>query len=105
MVSKHEPASCGVSLVERSDVVGMFQEMIDRLLKDFGFGDVKLVGEAHLNRTTEPVARFLLWVERTPEAQAALRLALQRLVAERARAGFEPPRRPASEPRRGPCGC
>jgi hypothetical protein len=82
MVSKTSPASRGISLVEGSDVAGVLQEMIGRLVVDFGFGDVKLAGEAHLNRTTEPVARFLLWLEGTPEAQAALRLAIQRLAAQ-----------------------
>ena len=49
-------------------------------MADFAFGDVKLVGEGDINRTTEPLVRFLVWLERTPEAQAALRLAFQRLA-------------------------
>jgi hypothetical protein len=53
--------------------------MIDILVANSGFGQVKMAGEAQINRTTEPVVRFLLWLKRTPEAQAALRLALQRL--------------------------
>jgi hypothetical protein len=76
------PASRGVSRVEESEVVGLLQEMVDRLVADFGFERVKLAGEAHLNRTTEPVVRFLVWLERTPEAQVALRLALQRLTGK-----------------------
>ena len=76
------PASRGVSRVEELEVVGLLQEMIDRLVADFGFEHVKMAGEAHLNRTTEPVARFLLWLERTPEAQVALRFALQRLTGK-----------------------
>ena len=72
------PASRGVSRVEESEVVGLLQEMRDRLVADFGFERVRLAGEAHLNRTTEPVVRFLVWLERTPEAQVALRLAFQR---------------------------
>jgi hypothetical protein len=63
------------------DVVGLLQEMIDRLVTDFAFDHVQLAGKDHINRTTEPVVRFLLWLERTPEAQDALRLAFQRLAA------------------------
>ena len=76
------PASRGVSRVEASEVVGLLQEMRDRLVADFGFAHVKMAGEAHLNRTTEPVVRFLVWLERTPEAQVALRSALQRLTGK-----------------------
>ena len=47
--------------------MGLLQEMMDRLVADFGFERVKLTGEAHLNRTTEPVVRFLVWLERTPQ--------------------------------------
>jgi hypothetical protein len=54
--------------------------MIDRLVTDFAFDHVQLAGEAPINRTTEPVVRFLLWLERTPEAQDALRSAFQRLM-------------------------
>jgi hypothetical protein len=53
--------------------------MIDLLVANSGFGQVKMAGEAQINRTTEPVVRFLLWLKGTPEAEAALRLALQRL--------------------------
>jgi hypothetical protein len=80
MTRKHYPASRGVSLVEESDAAGILEGMRDLLVTDFGFEDVKLAGEAHLNRTTEPVARFLLWLESTPEAQTALRSAFQRLA-------------------------
>jgi hypothetical protein len=80
MVPTVAPTSRGGD-AEGSDVVGVFQEMRGRLVADFGFGDVKLAGEAHLNRTTEPVARFLLWLERTPEARAALRSVFRRLAA------------------------
>jgi hypothetical protein len=75
-------ASRGVSRVEESDVVELLQEMIDRLVADFGFAHAKMAGEAHLNRTTEPVVRFLVWLQRTPEAQVALRLAFQRLTGK-----------------------
>jgi hypothetical protein len=68
--------------VERSDVVEMLQEMKDRLVADFGFATAHLAGEAHLNRTTEPLVRFLLWLESTPEAQTALQLAFQRRGAK-----------------------
>ena len=76
-----DPPSRRVSRVEGLDVVGLLQEMIDRLIADFGFERVSLAGNDHLNRTTEPVVRFLLWLERTPEAQDALRLAFRRLAA------------------------
>ena len=79
MIQPIVPAWRGVSRVEELDVVGLLQEMLDRLVADFAFEHVPLAGKAHLNRTTEPVVRFLLWLKGTPEAQAALRLALQRL--------------------------
>ena len=82
MIEKISPALRGIPLVEGSDMVGMLQEMIDRLVEDFGFGHVKLAGEGHINRTTEPVVRFLIWLERTPEAQTALRFALRRLAGK-----------------------
>jgi hypothetical protein len=81
MIQKIVPALRGVSHVEEVNVVGMLQEMMDHLVGDFDFERVKLVGEGHLNRTTEPVVRFLVWLERTPEAQVALRLAFRRLPA------------------------
>ena len=82
MIQKSSPALRGVSHVEGAEVVGLLQEMIDHLGADFGFEQVELAGEAHLNRTTEPVVRFLVWLERTPEAQVALRLAFQRLTGK-----------------------
>jgi hypothetical protein len=80
MIQPIVPAWRGAARVEELDVVGLLQEMIDHLAADFGFEHIKLAGEAHLNRTTEPVVRFLVWLERTPEAQAALRLAFRRLA-------------------------
>ena len=82
MIQKISTTLNGVSHVERAEVVGLLQEMMDRLVADFGFEQVKLAGEAHLNRTTEPVVCFLLWLEKTPEAQTSLRLALQRLAGK-----------------------
>jgi hypothetical protein len=82
MIQKISPALNGVSHVERAEVVGLLQEMMDRLVADFDFEQVKLVGDAPINRTTEPVVRFLVWLERTPEAQTSLRLALQRLAGK-----------------------
>jgi hypothetical protein len=81
MTLKVSPAWRAASLVEGSDAAGILHEMINRLVADFGFENVKLAGESHLNRTTEPVARFLIWLESTPEAQAALLLAFRRLAA------------------------
>ena len=75
-------AARGVSRVEQLDVVGLLHEMRDRLVADFGFEHVRLAGEGHLNRTTEQVVRFLVWLERTPEAQLALRLAFHRLTGK-----------------------
>jgi hypothetical protein len=80
MIPKVVPASCGVSPVEGADVTRMLREMRVFLVAKFGFGEVNLAGEDHINRTTEPLVRFLTWLERTPEAQSALRLALQRLA-------------------------
>ena len=73
------PATRDISPVEEPDVTGLLEEMIDLLVANSGFGQVKMAGEAPINRTTEPVVRFLLWLKRTPEAQAALQLALKRL--------------------------
>ena len=81
MIQKIVPALRGVSHVEEVDVVGMLQEMMDHLVGDFAFEYVQLAGEGHINRTTEPVVRFLVWLERTPEAQVALRLAFRRRAA------------------------
>ena len=81
MIPQIVPAMRGVSRVEEVDVVGMLQEMRDHLVEDFAFEHVQLAGEGHINRTTEPVGRFLVWLERTPEAQVALRLAFRRLAA------------------------
>ena len=75
------PAWRGASRVEELDAVGLLHEMIDRLVTDFEFDPVQLEGKAHINRTTEPVVRFLVWLERTPEAQDALRFAFRRLAA------------------------
>ncbi|HTU17866.1 MAG TPA: hypothetical protein VMG10_07355 [Gemmataceae bacterium] len=83
MIEKSPPASRGVSRIEGSDLVGMLREMMDSLVVDFGFDNVKMAGEGHINRTTEPVIRFLVWLENTPEAQAALRLALGRPAGKR----------------------
>ena len=81
MIRQISPALREVSHVEELDVVGLLEEMIDRLVADFEFNQVQLAGEAHINRTTEPVVRFLVWLERTPEAQDALRSAFRRLAA------------------------
>jgi hypothetical protein len=77
---KNAPAWRGISRVAELEVMGLLQEMMDRLVADFGFERVKMAGEAHVNRTTEPVVRFLVWLERTPEAQVAMRSAFQRLT-------------------------
>ena len=81
MVQKNSPASHSIPHVEGPDMVGLLQEMIDHLV-NFGFEQVKMTGEAHINRTTEPVVRFLLWLQRTPEAEAALRLAFLRVASK-----------------------
>lgn len=75
------PAQRGFSRVDELVAVELLQEMRDRLVADFGFERVQLAGEGHINRTTEPVVRFLVWLEKTPEAQGALRLAFRRLAA------------------------
>jgi hypothetical protein len=81
MIRQISPASCGVS-VQALDAVQLLQEMKEHLIADFGFHDIKLAGDAHINRTTEPVVRFLAWLKETPEAQAALRLILQRVASK-----------------------
>ena len=80
MIQPIGPVWRGVSRVEELDLVGLLREMRDHLVGDFEFAQVQLAGNAHLNRTTEPVLRFLVWLERTPEAQDALRFAFRRLV-------------------------
>jgi hypothetical protein len=57
---------------EAVDVVGLLHEMKERLAADFGFRRINLAGVSHLNRSTEPVSLFLIWLENTPEAQTAL---------------------------------
>ncbi len=81
MIQKISPPLHGVPHVEGPDMAGLMQEMIEHLV-NFGFEHVKMTGEAHINRTTEPVVRFLLWLQRTPEAEAALRLAFLRLAGK-----------------------
>jgi hypothetical protein len=73
-------ASRGVSHFEELELMGLLQEMIDRLGADFDFERAKIAAEAHVNRTTEPVVHFLVWLERTPEAHVASRSAFQRLT-------------------------
>jgi hypothetical protein len=82
MVPQISPALCSVSAVEGLDVVQLLHEMKHHLIADFGFHDIKLAGDAHINRTTEPLVRFLAWLKETPEAQAALRLILQRVASK-----------------------
>jgi hypothetical protein len=82
ITQKISPPVRGVSHVEGADMVGLLREMLARLVADFDFEQVKLAGEAHLNRTTEPVVRFLLWLEKTPEARTSSRLALKRLAGK-----------------------
>jgi hypothetical protein len=60
MIQQISAALRGLSRVEELDLVGLLNEMIDRLAADFEFEHVQLAGRAHLNRTTEPVLRFLL---------------------------------------------
>jgi hypothetical protein len=82
MIRQISPASCAVSVFEEVDAVQLLQEMKDHLIEDFGFDDIKLAGATHLNRTTEPLVRFLVWLKGTPEAQAALRLILKRMASK-----------------------
>ena len=82
MTKKLLHASRGISPIEGQDVTGLLEEMIDLLVANSGFSQVKMAGEAQINRTTEPVVRFLVWLERTPEAQVALRSAFQRLTGK-----------------------
>ncbi len=82
MIQKIALARRSGSRAEGSEMVALLQEMIDHLVADYDFEHVQMAGDAHINRTTEPVVRFLVWLERTPEAQAALRLALQRLAGK-----------------------
>jgi hypothetical protein len=60
MIPQKMPAGRRARRVEEVDVVGMLRQMMNCLVADFKFERVQLAGEGHINRTTEPVARFLV---------------------------------------------
>jgi len=49
-------------------------ELGHKLLDEHGFSAADLQGcSSYVNRTTEPLVRFLIWLQQTPEAGAVLR--------------------------------
>ena len=48
MTKKISPASRGISPVEEPDVTGLLEEMIDLLVANSGFGQVKMAGDRFL---------------------------------------------------------
>ena len=57
----------------RSDLREVLGDLGNRLLREHGFPPAHLQGcSAYVNRTTEPLVRFLIWLQHTPEAGAIL---------------------------------
>jgi hypothetical protein len=48
-------------------------ELGNRLVDDHKFQRSNLVGTTHENRTTEPIIKFLIWLNETPEAKLILK--------------------------------
>jgi len=56
------------------DLREMLAELGNKLLERHGFSSADLQGcSSYVNRTTEPLVRFLIWLQHTPEAGAVLR--------------------------------
>jgi hypothetical protein len=56
------------------DLWGMLHDLGNRLIQTHGYSPPNLLGcSNHLNRTTEPLVHFLIWLQHTPEAVAVLR--------------------------------
>jgi hypothetical protein len=56
------------------DLRQMLADLGNRLVHEYGFRAADLQGcSTHLNRTTEPLVRFLVWLQHTPEACYLLR--------------------------------
>jgi hypothetical protein len=52
----------------------MLHELGNKLVLEHGFRPANLYGcSNHINRTTEPLERFLVWLQHTPEAGSVLR--------------------------------
>jgi len=52
----------------------MLHDLGSKLIFEHGFSPANLQGcSNHVNRTTEPLVRFLVWLQHTPEAVAVLR--------------------------------
>jgi len=52
----------------------MLHDLGSKLIFEHGFSPANLHGcSNHVNRTTEPLVRFLVWLQHTPEAVAVLR--------------------------------
>jgi hypothetical protein len=61
-----EPLPCNLSR--------MLHELGNKLIQTHGFTATVLEGcSNHVNRTTEPLVRFLVWLHNTPEASSVLR--------------------------------
>jgi hypothetical protein len=53
---------------------GMLADLGNELIQKHGFSPADLQGcSTYVNRTTEPLVRFLVWLQHTPEAASVLR--------------------------------
>jgi hypothetical protein len=56
------------------DLRRLLDHLGNALIENYGFSPAELHGgSSYLNRTTEPLVRFLVWLQHTPEAGAILR--------------------------------
>jgi hypothetical protein len=55
-------------------LLAMLHDLGEKLIQEHGFSPAALQGcSNHVNRTTEPLVRFLVWLHHTPEANSVLR--------------------------------
>jgi hypothetical protein len=56
------------------DLRQLLADLGDRLMQEHGFSPAELHGcSTYVNRTTEPLVRFLVWLQHTPEVGEVLR--------------------------------
>jgi hypothetical protein len=56
------------------NLLDMLHDLGNKLVLEHGFSPANLHGcSNHVNRTTEPLVRFLMWLHNTPEANSVLR--------------------------------
>jgi len=67
------PAANGIETKPAFNLRGILAELGHRLVEEHGFQPANLHGcSALLNHTLEPLVRFLVWLEHTPEANFVL---------------------------------